>query len=234
MAVLNILEVLKNLRDQIGYSPRICQASSGEMFGLVSELPLREESPQHPRSPYAVSKSFAHHTAVNYRESYGMFVASAILFNHESPLRPANFVTRKITRGVAAVALGKMDHLKLGQLAVRRDWGSARDYVTALHAILTHDVPETFVVATGVSSSLDDFLSLAFAQVGITNYQDYIVTDPQLLRPADVPETMGDPSKICQELSWQSGVTLSELVRRMVEVDMQRIESGMEQHLSYL
>lgn len=234
LAVLGMLEQLKALRDASGYAPRFCQASSSEMFGLVRELPQTEDSPHHPRSPYAVSKSFAHHTAVNYRESYGMFVACAILFNHESPLRPASFVTRKITQAAAAIALGRQDELRLGRLDIRRDWGAAADYVTALRAMLQHDEPDTFTIATGTSHSLQEFLDAAFAAAGIGDPGDRVVSDAALLRPADVPETMGDPAKAANVLGWKATTTFTELVGQMVRADLARLTTGRHVSLDYL
>lgn len=234
LSVLGMLEQVKKLRDVDGYDPRICQASSSEMFGLVRELPQNEDSPHHPRSPYAVSKSFAHHTAVNYCESYDMFVSTAILFNHESPLRPDSFVTRKITKGAAAIAQGRQDQLRLGLLDVRRDWGAAVDYVAAMHAMLQQDEPGSFVVATGESHSLEDFLAEAFAAAGVADYRDRVVSDPALFRPADVPETMGDAAKARQILGWKPTRTFRELVQDMVEADMARVTTGIEHSPRYL
>jgi GDPmannose 4,6-dehydratase len=234
LAVLGLLEQLKRLRDSDGYSPRFCQASSSEMFGLVRELPQTEESPHHPRSPYAVSKSFAHHTAVNYRESYGMFVACAILFNHESPLRPPSFVTRKITQAAAAIALGRQESLSLGRLDIRRDWGSAADYVTAMHAMLQQDEPDTFNIATGQSHALQEFLEGAFAAAGVADLASRVTTDPGLLRPADVPETLGDASKAHRVLDWKPTQTFHELVTAMVTADLARLRTGVEASVDYL
>lgn len=234
LAVLGLLEQIKRLRDCDGYEPRFCQASSSEMFGLVRELPQTEESPHHPRSPYAVSKSFAHHTAVNYRESYGMFAACAILFNHESPLRPASFVTRKITQAAAAISLGRQETLSLGRLDVRRDWGAAADYVTAMHAMLQRDEPDTFNIATGQSHALQEFLEAAFAAAHVPDFAARVITDPQLLRPADVPETLGDASKAHEVLDWKPSQTFHELVTAMVAADLQRLESGVEASVDYL
>ena len=234
LSLLGLLEQIKRLRDADGYDPRVCQASSSEMFGLVTELPQTEGSPHHPRSPYAVSKSFAHHTAVNYRESYGMFVSAAILFNHESPLRPESFVTRKITAGAAAIALGKQDELTLGRLDVRRDWGAAKDYVQALHAINQFDEPETFNVATGTSHSLEDFLRHAFTAAGVDDYAARVRSDPGLLRPADVPETRGDASKIRAALGWEPTSTFEQIIESMVAADLQRLSTGVQDSVEYL
>jgi GDPmannose 4,6-dehydratase len=234
LSVLGLLEQVKKLRDAEGYDPRICQASSSEMFGLVEELPQTEASPHHPRSPYAVSKSFAHHTAINYRESYDMFVATAILFNHESPLRPANFVTRKITQAAAAIALGQQEKLTLGRLDIRRDWGAAADYVVAMHLMLQQPQPESFNVATGQSHSLEDFLRTAFAAAGIEEYQALVTSDQSLFRPADVPETRGDPDKTKRMLGWQATQPFEAMVGAMVEADSARLRTGIERSTEYL
>jgi GDPmannose 4,6-dehydratase len=234
LSVLGLLEQVKRLRDAEGYDPRICQASSSEMFGLVEELPQTEASPHHPRSPYAVSKSFAHHTAVNYRESYDMFVATAILFNHESPLRPANFVTRKITQAAAAIAMGRQEKLTLGRLDIRRDWGAAADYVIAMHLMLQQPQPDSFNVATGRSHSLEDFLRTAFAAAGIEDYHALVTSDQSLFRPADVPETRGDPDKTKRVLGWQANQTFEAMVEAMVEADSARLRTGIELSTAYL
>jgi GDPmannose 4,6-dehydratase len=234
LSVLGLLEQVKRLRDTEGYDPRICQASSSEMFGLVKELPQTEDSPHHPRSPYAVSKSFAHHTAVNYRESYDMFVATAILFNHESPLRPASFVTRKITQAAAAIAAGEQDKLTLGRLDIRRDWGAASDYVTAMHLMLQQPEPDSFNVATGQSHALEDFLRLAFAAAGIDDYEQLVTSDQSLFRPADVPETRGDASKAKRILGWEATVSFEDMVRSMVTADAERLTTSTENEATYL
>lgn len=234
LAVLGLLDTVLDLRDRTGYDPRICQASSSEMFGLVRSLPQDEDSPHHPRSPYATAKSFAHHTAVNYRESYGLFVATAILFNHESPLRPRSFVTRKITAAVAAIALGQQETLTLGQTAIRRDWGSAFDVVEALQLTLGAAEPADYCIATGVSHSLMDFVDTAFAAVGIEDGRDRIISDPALLRPADVPETRGDPSRARNQLGWEPQVSFDDVVESMVRTDVQRLETGVEESPSYI
>ena len=234
LSLLGLLEQVKRLRDADGYDPRICQASSSEMFGLVPSLPQTEDSPHHPRSPYAVSKSFAHHTAINYRESYGMYVAVAILFNHESPLRPASFVTRKITKGAAAIALGRQEVLTLGRLDVRRDWGAAADYVEAMHLIMQSPEPDTYNVATGTSHSLRDFLRHAFSVARVPDLDTRIVLDPSLLRPADVPETRGDASKIHRALGWGPRFQFEGIVESMVRADMRRLKCGIEHDPKYL
>lgn len=234
LSVLGLLEGIRHLRDRTGYAPRFCQASSSEMFGLVQSLPQTEQSPHHPRSPYAVAKSFAHHTTVNHRESYGLFLATAILFNHESPLRPDSFVTRKITKAAAAIALGRTDHLTLGRLDVRRDWGSAPDYVVALRDILQLDEPDDVVVATGTSHSLADFIAMAFAAAGLGDPEPYLRTDPSLLRPADVPETRGDPRRAAHRLAWKPTIDFPTMVESMVAADLARLRTGVEHDPRYL
>lgn len=234
LAVLGLLEQLKKLLDDHGYSPRVCQASSSEMFGLVRELPQTEDSPHHPRSPYAVSKSFAHYTAVNYRESYGMFVATPILFNHESPLRPPSFVTRKITQAAAAIALGQQQELRLGLLDIRRDWGAAADYVVAMHGMLQLDEPHTINIATGQSHSLAEFIEAAFQAAGVPDYQQRVVSDPALFRPADVPETRGDATRARELLGWTPSQSFGDLIASMVRADLTRLRSGTAENPEYL
>ena len=234
LAVLGLLEEVLALHRSDGYSPRICQASSSEMFGLVHELPQNENSPHHPRSPYATAKSFAHHTAVNYRESYGLFVATTILFNHESPLRPAAFVTRKISAGVAAIALGRQDTLTLGRTDVRRDWGSAADYVEAMQLALAADEPDDYCIATGASHSLEEFVAAAFRAAGLDDGLDRVRTDPALLRPADVPETRGDPSRALARLGWAPRTSFDEVVDWMVQADLRRLSTGVAHSAEYL
>ena len=234
LAVLGLLEKVLALRERYGYDPRICQASSSEMFGLVRELPQNEASPHHPRSPYATAKSFAHHTAVNYRESYGLFVATAILFNHESPLRPRSFVTRKISSGVAEIALGRRETITLGRTDVRRDWGAASDYVRAMRLALHAQVPDDYCVATGVSHSLADFVEAAFRAAGVPDGSERIVSDPALYRPAEVPETRGDPSKSRNLLGWAPTLSFDAVVEWMVGADLRRLESGLEDDVSYI
>ena len=234
LAVLGLLEEVRALREADGYDPRVLQASSSEMFGLVTELPQHEGSPHHPRSPYATAKSFAHHTAVNYRESYGMYIATAILFNHESPLRPRGFVTRKITSGVAAIALGRQETLTLGRIDVRRDWGAASDYVEAMRLAVGRDIPDDYCVATGVSHSLAEFVEAAFAAAGLSQGMDRVLSDPALIRPADVPETRGDPAKAQRLLGWNPRRTFADVVAWMVQADLRRLETGREDDPAYL
>ena len=234
LAVLGMLEQVRNLRDLHGYDPRICQASSSEMFGLASEFPQTEGSPHHPRSPYAVSKSFAHHTCVNYRESYGLFISNAILFNHESPLRPQNFVTRKITSAAAAISLGEQESLKLGRVDIKRDWGAAADVVDAMYQMLRQESPDDFNICTGTSHSLTDFLELAFAAAGIADWESWVEFDSNLLRPVDVPETRGDPHKARSQLSWKNHQSFEDVVTAMVAVDHRRLRTGLQHDPQYL
>ena len=198
---------------------RVYQASSSEMFGMATETPQNERTPFYPRSPYGVSKLYGHWIAVNYRESYGMFVVSGILFNHESGRRGREFVTRKITHRVARIAHGLDHELRLGNLDARRDWGYAPDYVRAMHLMLQRDEPRDYVVATGVTHSVREFCELAFAHVDL-DWGDYVVLDPTLRRPADVELLVGDASAARRDLGWLPTVGFDDLVRIMVEADM--------------
>jgi GDPmannose 4,6-dehydratase len=234
LAVLGLLESVLDLHRRTGYSPRICQASSSEMFGLVRSLPQTENSPHHPRSPYGTAKSFAHHTAVNYRESYDLYVATTILFNHESPLRLPTFVTRKITSSVAAIALGRQETLTLGRTDIRRDWSSAADIVVGMTQALQPNTPDDYCIASGASHSLLEFVNAAFEAVGIEDGESRTLSDPALLRPADVPETRGDPSKARQLLGWQPRQSFSQVVQWMVRTDLERLRTGVEHNPAYL
>ncbi len=213
----NLLEAMRLVCPEA----RFYQASSSEMYGLVREPTQSETTPFHPRSPYGIAKLYAHWTTVNYRESFGFHASSGILFNHESPLRGLEFVTRKITDGVARIKLGLDETLALGNLDARRDWGHARDYVRAMWLMLQEDEPGDYVVATGRSVSVREFCRLAFAQVGL-NADDHVVTDPKFLRPAEVDVLVGDAGKARQRLNWQPTVSLEQLVAEMVEADMRR------------
>ena len=220
LGVLNCLEAIKN----VSSSTRMYQASTSEMYGLqVNDNGYRDENtPLIPRSPYGVAKLFGHQMVRNYRESYGMFCCSGILFNHESPLRGLEFVTRKITDGVAKIAAGKADSITLGNLDAYRDWGFAGDYVEAMWLMLQHQEPEDFVIATGETYSIHQFLEKAFKHVGITNYEKYVKQDERYMRPAELHVLRGDASKARVKLGWDHKVELDELVKIMVEADLER------------
>lgn len=234
LAVLRILESLVRHRERHGVAPRFFQPSSSEMFGTADHMPQTEATPHHPRSPYAVSKSFAHHLTVNYRESYGLFTSTATLYNHESPLRPQKFVTRKITWAVAEIALGRRETVTLGNLDVRRDWGFAGDYVRAMHLMLQQEAPADFIIATGRSRPLSELLRVAFAAVGIDDPTPYVRQDQAFMRPADVADLYGDPTKAREQLGWEPTVGFEDVVEHMVRVDLQRLESGVEHAPDYL
>ena len=219
VTALGVLRLLSAVRD-VGLPPRGYQAGSSEMFGLVQETPQTERTPFHPRSPYAISKVFGHWTAVNYREGYGMHVSNGILFNHESARRGENFVTRKITMGLAAIKQRNAKELRLGNLDAKRDWGFAKDYVEAMWLMLQQPRPDDYVVATGETHSVREFLEEAFAHVGL-EWQDYVKVDPKYFRPAEVDVLLGDPTKARSVLGWKPKVSFKELVRLMVEADLE-------------
>lgn len=200
---------------------RVYQASSSEMFGKVREVPQRETTPFYPRSPYGVAKAYGHFITVNYRESYNLFALSGILFNHESPRRGKEFVTRKISDGVAQIKLGLARELRLGNLDAQRDWGFAGDYVRAMWMMLQQDQPDDFVIATGQSHSVKDFLELAFAHVNL-DWHQHVVQDPLLFRPAEVDHLLGDATKAHEVLKWEQEVDFPGLVRMMVDADLER------------
>ncbi len=204
---------------------RIYQASSSEMYGRVREVPQTEMTPFYPRSPYGVSKVFGHYITVNYRESYGIFACSGILFNHESPRRGIDFVTRKVADGAARISLGLADHLALGNLDASRDWGYAGDYVRAMWLMLQQDKADDYVIATGVSHSVRDLAQVAFAHVGL-DWQKYVRIDPAFLRPAEVDHLIGDASKAKRELGWEPSVNFEQLVGLMVDAEMKRLSEG--------
>jgi GDPmannose 4,6-dehydratase len=214
--VLRLLDAVREL----DLKTRVYQAGSSEMFGLVQETPQSERTPFHPRSPYGVSKVFGHWMAVNYREGYGMHVSNGILFNHESPRRGENFVTRKITMGVAAIKKGRSKELRLGNLDAKRDWGYAKDYVEAMWLMLQQSSPDDYVIATGETHSVREFLEEAFSYVGL-NWKDHVVLDPKYLRPAEVDLLLGDPAKAQSVLGWKPRVTFKELVRLMMDADLE-------------
>jgi GDPmannose 4,6-dehydratase len=221
IGVTRMLEALRLVNRKI----RFYQASSSEMFGKVLEVPQSEKTPFYPRSPYGVAKVYGHHITVNYRESYDLFACSGILFNHESPRRGKEFVTRKISDGVARIVTKRTDHLSLGNLAAERDWGFAGDYVRAMWMMLQHDEPCDYVVATGQSHSVEAFASLAFEHAGL-DWQKYVRSDPTLRRPAEVDHLIGDPSRVQRVLGWQPEVPFADLVRMMVDADINRLRSA--------
>jgi GDPmannose 4,6-dehydratase len=222
MGVLRMLEALRIHTQNRMDGVRFYQASSSEMFGKVRETPQRETTPFHPRSPYGVAKTFGHYITVNYRESYGAFACSGILFNHESERRGVEFVTRKISRGVARIALGLQDTLSLGVLDSRRDWGFAGDYVEAMWLMLHQDVPDDYVIATGVSHSVRDVVHVGFAHVGIQDWSRHVVLEDRFRRPAEVDHLVGDASKARDLLGWKPQVGFDQLIRDMVDADLRR------------
>ncbi|HEX5106241.1 MAG TPA: GDP-mannose 4,6-dehydratase [Pirellulaceae bacterium] len=224
LGVSRILEAILHVDRSI----RFYQASSSEMFGTIPVEPQSEQTPFHPRSPYAVSKVFGHWITINFRESHGMFACSGILFNHESPRRGKEFVTRKITDGVARIKLGLQEKLMLGNLDARRDWGFAGDYVRAMWLMLQQDKPDDYVVATGEKNSVREFAELAFAQVNL-DWRDHVETDKRLLRPAEVHSLRGDATKARDCLKWQPEVSFRELVGMMVTADLERVAAEIAQ-----
>lgn len=222
MGVLRLLEAIRDYQHRTGIEVRFYQAGSSEMFGKVQEVPQKETTPFYPRSPYACAKVYAHWQTVNYRESYELFACNGILFNHESPRRGETFVTRKITRAVARIVAGKQKKLYLGNLDAKRDWGYAKDYVRAMWLMLQQNQPDDYVIATGETHSIGEFLDLAFGYVNL-NWQDYVEFDDRYLRPAEVDLLIGDPTKARQKLGWTPSVTFEELVTLMVEADLQAL-----------
>ena len=217
-AVTRVLEAVR----QVDSSIRLYQASSSEMYGKVREVPQTELTPFYPRSPYGVSKVFAHYITVNYRESYDLFAVSGILFNHESPRRGLEFVTRKVTDGVARIKLGVSDSLALGNLDAKRDWGFSGDYVRAMWLMLQQDRADDYVIATGESHSVQHLVELAFGHVGL-DWKKYVRLDPRFLRPAEVDHLIGDPAKARAALGWTPAVDFAGLVRMMVDADLERL-----------
>jgi GDPmannose 4,6-dehydratase len=216
LGVLRMLEAIRETDKNI----KFYQASSSEMFGRMVENPARETTPFYPRSPYGVSKLYGHWITKNYRESYEMFACSGILFNHESERRGHEFVTRKISDGVAKIHLGLADHISLGTLDSKRDWGYAPDYVEAMWLMLQQDNPEDFVISTGETHSIREFLDEAFSCIGVTDWKDYIRQDPRFMRPAEVDVLRGDSSQASRELGWKPKTTFKELVEKMVRHDI--------------
>lgn len=226
MSVVHLLEGVRRLQTQADGPVRFYQASSSEMFGLPVTSPQDENTNFHPRSPYAVAKLAAHHLTINYRESYGLFACSGILYNHESPLRKPHFVTRKITQAAAAISLGLTDRLTLATLDVARDWGHAADYVDAIWRITQHDQPGEYIVATGLSRTLREFLSTAFGAVGIKDWEPYVHCDPALRRPIEVSNLIGNPDKARRVLGWSPRHTFEDMVAEMVEADLRLLHDA--------
>ncbi|WP_459803795.1 GDP-mannose 4,6-dehydratase [Herbidospora sp. RD11066] len=224
MGVLRMLEAIRVCSSR-GGEIRFYQASSSEMFGQVRETPQTEITPFHPRSPYGVAKTYGHFLTQNYRESYGMYAVSGILFNHESPRRGAEFVTRKVTLGVARIKLGTATELRLGNLEARRDWGFAGDYVRAMHLMLQAETPEDFVIGTGRTQSVRELVSAAFSAAGL-DWERYVIADQSLHRPAEVDLLCADPKKARTQLGWEPTVPFEELIAMMVESDLRLLTDG--------
>lgn len=220
LGVTKMLEAIREVDDSI----KFYQASSSEMYGKVLETPQKETTPFYPRSPYAVAKAYGHYITVNYRESYGMFAVSGILFNHESPRRGLEFVTRKVTDGVAKIKLGLEKELRLGNLDARRDWGFAGDYVEAMWLMLQQDTPDDFVIATGKTFSVKELVEAAFGRVGL-NWEDHVVIDPKFVRPAEVDLLLGDYSKAREVLGWEPKTSFVEMINMMVDSDLERLSA---------
>jgi GDPmannose 4,6-dehydratase len=222
VTALGVTRMLEAVR-QVDPTIRLYQASSSEMFGKVRETPQNETTPFYPRSPYGVAKVYAHYLTVNYRESYDMYAVSGICFNHESPRRGLEFVTRKVTDGVARIKLGMAKDLHLGNLEADRDWGFAGDFVRAMWLMLQQDEPRDYVIATGHAHTVRQLCELAFSHVGL-DYRDYVVTDKAYIRPAEVDRLLGDPTRAREDMGWEPVVSFSELVAMMVEADLKRHE----------
>ncbi|QMS89043.1 GDP-mannose 4,6-dehydratase [Nostoc edaphicum CCNP1411] len=222
MGTLRLLEAIRDYQHRTGIQVRFYQAGSSEMYGLVQAIPQTETTPFYPRSPYACAKVYAHWQTINYRESYDLFACNGILFNHESPRRGETFVTRKITRAVAGIVAGKQKKIYMGNLDAKRDWGYAKDYVKAMWLMLQKDQPDDYVISTGETHSVREFLELAFSYVNL-NWQDYVEFDERYLRPSEVELLIGDSTKARQKLGWTPSVTFEELVSLMVEADLQAL-----------
>ena len=221
LGVTRLLDAIRIVNPKI----RFYQASSSEMFGKVVEVPQKETTPLYPRSPYGVAKVYGHWITINYRESYNMHATSGILFNHESPRRGMEFVTRKITHHVAKIKLGMANEIRMGNVDARRDWGFAGDYVKAMWLMLQQDNPQDFVIATGETHSVEEFLDIAFGYVDL-DWNDYMVQDPRFMRPAEVDLLVGDPSKAKKHLDWQPDVTFEGLIKMMVDADIKLLQQG--------
>jgi GDPmannose 4,6-dehydratase len=222
MGTLRLLECVRDYQQRTGLEVRFYQAGSSEMFGKVLAVPQSEETPFYPRSPYACAKVFAHWQTVNYRESYNLFACNGILFNHESPRRGETFVTRKITQAVARIVKGQQDALYMGNLDAKRDWGYAKDYVQAMWLMLQQAAPDDYVIGTGETHSVKEFLEIAFGCVDL-QWQDYVKFDARYLRPTEVDLLIGDPRKANQVLGWKPSITFEELVKLMVDKDLQAL-----------
>ena len=222
LGALNILEAIR----QVSPHSKFYQASTSEMFGKIQEPIQSESTPFYPRSPYGVSKLFAHWMTINYRESFGLFGCSGILFNHESPLRGIEFVTRKVTDAVARIALGAQKDLHLGNIDAKRDWGFAGDYVEAMWAMLQQPEPDTYVVATGRTTTVRDMCKIAFDHVNL-DYEKYVVVDPKFYRPAEVDLLLGNPAKAKAKLGWEAKTSLEELITSMVDADLERVKRAL-------
>jgi len=217
MGAVNVLEAVRLDAPEA----RFYQASSSEMYGLIQQAEQSEKTPFYPRSPYAAAKLYAHWMTVNYRESFGMHASSGILFNHESPLRGLEFVTRKVTDGAARIKLSMLDKLEMGNLDAKRDWGHARDYVRAMWMMLQQDTPDDYVVATGRTTTVRDMINIAFKHLGL-NPDDHVVINPEFFRPAEVDVLLGDPSKVKEKLGWTAEIDLETMICEMVDADMAR------------
>jgi GDPmannose 4,6-dehydratase len=222
MGTLRLLEAIRDYQQRTGIEVRFYQAGSSEMYGKVQEVPQKEDTPFYPRSPYACAKVYAHWQTVNYRESYNLFACNGILFNHESPRRGETFVTRKITRAIAHIVAGKQKKLFMGNLESKRDWGYAKDYVRAMWLMLQQDAPDDYVVATGETHAISEFLDLAFSYVNL-DWRDYVEFDARYLRPAEVELLIGDPAKVKEKLGWEPSVSFEQLVYLMVEADLKAL-----------
>lgn len=227
VTALGVTHVLEALRLEMPQS-RFYQASSSEMYGLVQEPEQSESTPFYPRSPYAVAKLYGHWITVNYRESYKMHASSGILFNHESPLRGIEFVTRKVTDGVARIKLGLARELRLGNIDAQRDWGHSKDYVRAMWLMLQQDTPDDYVVATGRTTTVREMCRIAFEHAGL-RMDDHLVIDPKLFRPAEVDVLLGNPAKAREKLGWHAEILLEDMIREMVDADLKRLRTGVAQ-----
>lgn len=221
IGAVNVLEAVRIARPEA----RVYQASTSEMYGLIQEPRQSETTPFYPRSPYAAAKLYAHWMTVNYRESFGLHASSGILFNHESPLRGLEFVTRKVTDGVARIKLGLASELRLGNIDAKRDWGHARDYVKAMWLMLQQETPEDYVIATGVTTTVRDMCRIAFEHAGLS-IDDHVVIDPRFYRPAEVEVLLGNPEKAQRQLGWKAETSLEAMIREMVDADLQRLGQG--------